>query len=316
MFRSTTPATRTFWAFRAAAFRKRRTPEAHALAAQDSGQTEVALAKYERVAAVKATAQVEYRIASCYENLGQFRLAARAYETSARLGLGEAGAADVVTAANDRMAALALKLTRLSVTLRGMPAQGVDITLDGGETIARGELRAATLIDPGPHVVAAVGASSSTAPYAVFAVAGGRLDVEIELQPAVAPAPPAPLPRDVGIAPLPPVGSGPMPLVLAVVGASLGVAAGVLLLVRGADIEHIRESCPGSICPLSREADVSSTRDRALWLGPVAAVSAVAAGGALAASVVLFVTARKAPGAAVIAAAVPTGVGLACVGRF
>src|ERR1019366_8707267 len=55
---------------------------AEALQDEEAGRFAVALEKFERVRAVRDTASIEYRIASCHEGLGEPAEAYRAYDAA------------------------------------------------------------------------------------------------------------------------------------------------------------------------------------------------------------------------------------------
>jgi hypothetical protein len=57
------------------------------------------------------------------------------------------------------------------------------------------------------------------------------------------------------------------------VGAGLLAGATVVTLVlRASDVGKLNDACPGGACPVSRQDELTSTRDRALMEGPLAAV--------------------------------------------
>src|SRR6478609_1699825 len=89
-----------------------------ALADQDAKRYAVALDKFRHVADVRDTAQVEYRIGSCLEALGERRAAVVAYDHAAHLGRGDAQAQDVVASANEHIATLANDMGKLGITVR------------------------------------------------------------------------------------------------------------------------------------------------------------------------------------------------------
>ena len=58
------------------------------------------------------------------------------------------------------------------------------------------------------------------------------------------------------------------------VGAAFIISSFVTMAIRAGDISDLDSACPGGQCPRSREAELTSTRDEAQTLGPVAGVLA------------------------------------------
>ena len=67
--------------------------------------------------------------------------------------------------------------------------------------------------------------------------------------------------------------------------------ATAVLLVRHSDIQSIEAACPGGTCPVSKEAQLTSTRDRALVEGPLAI--GVGSAGLVAAGLGIYLLAVK-----------------------
>jgi hypothetical protein len=88
---------------------------AEALQDEEAGRFAVALEKFERVRAVRDTASIEYRIASCHEGLGEPAEAYRAYDAAEALGRQDPQSADVARAASARRDALAKQVARLAL---------------------------------------------------------------------------------------------------------------------------------------------------------------------------------------------------------
>lgn len=231
---------------------------AEALADQDAGRPGVALEKFRRVATARDTAQVEYRIATCLEALGQRRAALTAYDRAAHLGRGEVHAEDVVASANEHVTALALHMGKVHVVVHGVPRAEVKID---GANVSDDELASSVALEPGEHVVDVSSPGGLSTRTHVTVAEGQRRELAIDLKPD---APPTTtevswVRRDVGLA----VGG---------VGLACVIGAGVTLLVRKSLIDDIVSNCPGNVCPTSTHDSVESMRAEALTLGPVAAV--------------------------------------------
>jgi hypothetical protein len=94
---------------------------AEALQDEEAGRFAVALEKFERVRAVRDTASIEYRIASCHEGLGEPAEAYRAYDAAEALGRQDPQSADVVRAASARRDALAKQVAQLTLVTPSPP---------------------------------------------------------------------------------------------------------------------------------------------------------------------------------------------------
>ncbi len=95
---------------------------ADALRDEEAGRLADALDKFERVRAVRDTASVEYRIASCQEGLGQPVPAYRAYLAARTLAANDPQSADIARAASQRLDALSKQVAQLAITPTPTPA--------------------------------------------------------------------------------------------------------------------------------------------------------------------------------------------------
>ncbi|HEY6462958.1 MAG TPA: hypothetical protein VIY73_22465, partial [Polyangiaceae bacterium] len=103
---------------------------ADAVADQEAKRFDTALEKFRRIDAVKDTANVRYRIASCLEALGKRAEALTNYQAAERLGAGEQGSADVVHAASARASDIDRVLPRLVVVLPADAPPGTQVRVD------------------------------------------------------------------------------------------------------------------------------------------------------------------------------------------
>ena len=239
---------------------------AEALGDQEAGRTEVALGKFRRVADVRDTAQVEYRIGTCLETLGQRRAALIAYDHSTRLGRGDAEAVDVVASANDHIAKLATSMGKLSLDVRGAK-DAVTVQVDG-QPIDSEEVHSDIVLEPGPHAVAVTAPLMKPAYAKVTVEQAQRVVLDVELVPETPPRP-SYARRNLGIG-------------LLAGGAAVGIGVGVTLLVRQNLIDTIKSDCPGDVCPTALHDSVESMRSTATALMPLAitlGVVAIVAGG-------------------------------------
>lgn len=235
-----------------------------ALADQEAKRYAVALDKFRRVAEVRDTAQVEYRIGSCLEALGERRAAVVAYDHAAHLGRGDAQAQDVVVAANDHIASLAIDMGKLGVVVRG--ADAPDVRVDG-TPVSSDELATAMILEPGDHVVEATAPHMKPARASVTLTKGKKLDLTIDLvadkpiEPLRPPPPPS-ISRTrqwIGVA-------------FVSTGAAFAIGMGVSLFVRDDIIQTIKSDCPGDVCQTSQRNQIEGMRSTANALAPLAAV--------------------------------------------
>ncbi len=236
-----------------------------ALADQEAHRYAVALDKFRQVAAVRDTAQVEYRIGSCLEALGQKRAALVAYDHAAHLGRGDAQAQDVVTSANEHIAGLASEMGKLGVVVRGSDAAEVRVD---GDPVAPDELAASIVLEPGEHVVDVTAPHMKPSRATVTLARGKRLNLTVDLVAEQAPYVPPPVVKShtrqyVGVT-------------LIAVGAAFAIGAGISLLVRDDLINTIKSDCIGTssplLCPSSMQGDIENMRSTANTLAPVAAI--------------------------------------------
>lgn len=259
-----------------------------------------ALDKFQRVRAVRDTPQVEYRIGSCYEGLGQPAHAYAAYSKATELGQDDAKSADVVAASVDRVHALAKHLGWLSVTLPAPLPAGVEVRLDD-VAVPVTALRDPIVLEPGPHVVTAT--ANDAAPYrsSIVLPEGAHAALTVSLEPVRGSAsegspPMAPPSEEVHTRPqeAPAATHDAWRRTAGWIAVSGGVAlllgAGAVELARSSDISTLNKSCygPNGLCPnvlsgTQPARDLLSIENRATIEGPVAI--GLGAGGLVAAAV-------------------------------
>lgn len=289
-----------------------------ALIDEGAGRYRVALEKFQRVKAIRDTAPVEYRIATCEEGLGHLPAAYEAYGAAVSAGTNEPAMGEVVKAARARMDALSKRVARLTlVPPDGATAFSVQVD---DTTYPREALAQPIVLDPGQHTVVATAFGQGPFRSQVTIPEGGVASLPIAFTPPDAPAaPPAPPTSPPGPeSHAASGGKGTLGWILAGSGGALLVGSGVLFLLRHQDISTLQSACPGGICPpAANERDLNATRDRALVEGPVAA--ALAAAGLVAAGVGVYflVTSRSSqPVAALSITPSAYGTGLAIGGSF
>ncbi len=229
-----------------------------------------ALDKFRRVQRVRDTIAVRYRIGACLEGMRKLR---DAYVTFAAIAAETKATGDdveTVKSAGARANEIDAHVPRLTLRLSAQ-TPGVEVRIDD-QVVAPGALSGPIALDPGDHTVDASGGGG--APFHTRITLEERARVEITIPIGAAPAtsasvsPPAPS----GSAPATPPDDGTRTWgTVALVGGGVLVGASVVTyLLRHGDIADLNRSCPGGVCPSSREIDLTSTRHRALVEGPLA----------------------------------------------
>ncbi len=240
-----------------------------ALADESQGKCDVALEKLLKVKAVKDTAPVRYRIASCLEALGRLKEAAQSYDEAVTKA--DRTQQDVAAAAKDRASAVRKKLAYITLQPDDPSSGALVVRLDG-EQVPASSFGTPTGVNPGKHTVDADvdGAPRFHADLVVDAMSSRTVRIATSVAPrSGTTSEPSPV--------LPPNVESPGDRSRRILGwSAVGVGgafvltAGVLLLVRDRDIIAIESRCPSNVCPLSSKDDVTGIRNRALVEGPLA----------------------------------------------
>jgi hypothetical protein len=236
-----------------------------------------ALEKFQRVAKVKESASVRYRIATVLVAMGRLREARDMYRAlaSARASLPPSDQ-ETADSAAEKAAELDRQIPKLALRVQDDPPPDVRVTIDGAP-VSVGTTPRAIEVDPGVHVVAAT-ARGSTSPEHTVTLAEGAGEV----------------PHTVTFVADKSAGAAPSKnhtlAWIAVGGGAAFLATGVaLLVVREDTIGDINRACPGNVCPSSRRADVESDRDQAHLLGPLGGAFALVGLAAIGTGVYLLV---------------------------
>ena len=255
-----------------------------AVADEDAKRFDTALEKFRRVAAVKDTANVRYRIASCLEALGRRAEAARELRgcREAR-GAGESGARRPSGRPRARRAIWRGSCRALSVVLPADAPATTEVRIDDAP-VDRAALADGLLLDAGHHTIRATAPGDSPFETAVTLPEGGHVSITVTLTP-VAPLAGPPAGQTLGQAPSGPSGDGEAkPAVpthpshvgawIAIgVGGALAVGSVVSFVLRQSNIGTIDNDCSGSStlqCPSSKQSEVTDARNAAQWQGPLA----------------------------------------------
>jgi tetratricopeptide (TPR) repeat protein len=240
---------------------------ADGVADENAKRYEAALEEFRRVAAVRETANVRYRIASCLEALGRRADALASYEAVVRIGEGDATSADAVQEARERAAQLDRAVARLTISFSAPPPAGAEVRVD--ETLVDPKaVGDAIRLDPGPHSVTATAPAAASFRTAVTLQEGSRVSLTVDLQPFSGPeirasGSPAPGTRS------PPVAG----YVALGIGGALAVGSVVSFVLRASNLATLQRDCMGTgntlLCPQSRSGEVNGAHTAAQVEGPL-----------------------------------------------
>ncbi|HEY8040223.1 MAG TPA: hypothetical protein VIF15_10545 [Polyangiaceae bacterium] len=255
---------------------------AEAVADENAKRYDSALEKFRQVAAVKDTANVHYRIASCLEALGQKAQALVGYEAAVRLGQSDRTAADVVRAATARATALDKVVPRLAVLVPGDAPAGLEVRIDDAP-VDVAALPSGVPLDPGHHTITATAPGDVPFRTGVTLPEGGRVSITVTLEPL---APPAPSGAQAGGAtgsatapppPPPPPASHGVPAgawVAIGLGGALAAGSVVSFVLRSSNLSTLDRDCTtgsdGKLsCPARLTGEVNDARNAAKVEGPL-----------------------------------------------
>jgi len=281
---------------------------AEALSDEQAQRFSDALQKFQRVRAVRDTASVEYRIGTCYEGLGQPLPAFAAYRQAMVLGQSDFESADVVTAAGDRLQALAKHIARLTLVLPSPAPTDVQIRIDD-TPVSQLAVANPVPLEPGDHVV--VVTAAGVAPYRseVALSDGAQASLRVSLTPLASGSASSDVPGESSAGSTSTAGW----ISIATGGALLATSA-VLLVARHDDISTLDRDCPGGLCPPGANApELDSTRSRAVAEGPTGVALGIAGIVAAGVGAVLVLAAK---GTRVVPLLVPNAGGVAVAGVF
>jgi hypothetical protein len=219
------------------------------------------------VDAVKDTANVRYRIATCLDALGRRAEAFASYEAAARLGAGETASAETVRAATARSAQLEGVVPQLTLVLSQPPRSGLEVRIDDAPVDPR-TLGVPVRLDVGHHTVAATAPGATPFHVSLTLAEGGRVSVNVALDAETAALAPPTEPR-----------AGTLGYVALGIGGLLAVGSVVSLLLRASNVATL-EQCPLQAgiyqCPSSDRGAYDAARTEgplAIGLGAGATVA-------------------------------------------
>lgn len=224
-----------------------------------------ALDKFQRVAAVKESPSVRYRIAAVLEQLGRLREARDAFRAlAASIATMPAAQVNIANNAAERAHQLDGRIPKLVLRMNPTSPADTRVSIDGAPVPASTTPRRIEL-DPGEHVIQASSPTSQASENKVTLAEGGEVEFTVSLG-AKAPVPPPPPPHVE-----PEHRNNTLAYVALGAGGVLLVSGIVLLGIREGDISDIKKACgdSGSTCPTSRKDDLQSKHDQAQLFGPL-----------------------------------------------
>jgi hypothetical protein len=254
------------------------------LALEQSSDFSAALAKFEGVAQVKKTPQVQFHVAYCQEHVGRLVEALALYKEV--LAEATAGAAadpklqQVKTTTEEAIAGLSKKVPTVTVTMigKGKMPDNPEITLDGKKLAA---LDKPQPVDPGLHTVEAKAEGKEPFSARVDAPEGTQRTIEIKwkdtkkAEPEVVEDTPPETPPE----PPPAPSSSKLPYVVGGIGVAALITSGVFFLRRSSAQSELEDKCQGTLCPESAK-DAGDRGKSATTIGNVALVIGVVGVGA------------------------------------
>ncbi len=257
----------------------------------------------------------QFNLSDCYEKMGQTASAWAGFLEAASTAK-TMGQSDREKVARERAAALAPRLSKITITSASASMAGLEIKRDG-TPVGRALWGTAIPVDPGPHVIEATAPGKK--PWQTTAkVEGDKANVVVSIPPLEdAPAEAAPIQGTVA-ADVAPAGNGRRTLGLVLGGAGivgLGVGTAFALSAKAKKNDSL-VNCPAGP-NLCNQTGVDQ-RNEALSAGNVATVAAGAGVVLLAAGAILFFTAPSGekPRALVVPSVGSGTAGLSLVGSY
>ncbi len=250
-----------------------------AVADEEGKRFDTALEEFRRVAAVRETANVRYRIATCLEALGRRVEALASYRAAARLAVGDRTAADVAHAADEHASQLDRVLPALSVVLPPDAPPGTTVRVDDAP-VDSAALRDPMRLEPGAHTIAATAPGDLPFRTAVTLPEGGHVSITVTFEKA----PAAPLARGAGDGVVPKPLAVPAPVdvhhgapagawIALGLGAALAAGSVVSFVLRASNLSTLDQDCTstgsGVSCPQSLASTVNQAHDAAAIEGPL-----------------------------------------------
>lgn len=213
-----------------------------------------ALEKFQRVAKVRESASVRYRIANVLAELGRLREARDAFRAlAASSDTLEAKDKPIAESSAERAVAVDKRIPRLKINPPADAPSDLRVTVDGAAVPTGRPLE----LDPGDHVVNASAPGKAPFEGRVKLGEGGETPFDVKLEEASSVSVDTSKPNKT------------LAYVAVGGGAALFVTGVVLLVVREGTISDIESTCPNNVCPTASQSDIQSKQDQAELFGPL-----------------------------------------------
>lgn len=243
-----------------------------------------ALEKFQRVARVKDSPVVQYRIGSVLESMGRLREARDTFRALSQRPDIDKKEKDISDSAGERAKALDKRIPKISLRTDKEPPEGMKVTVDT-DTVAASTTPTSVEVDPGEHVVRSTSPGRPDFSTTVKLAEGAEASMVLPVD-----APPPPPPPKGEDPPPPPATSSTKTLggVLVGTGAALVVGGVIVLFVREGAVSDIEKLCPNDRCRLSDKDAVEADKDQAKLFAPLG-VALIGVGAVAAATGVFFI---------------------------
>ena len=255
-----------------------------------------ALEKFQRVAAVKESASVRYRIAAVLASLGRLREARDAYRAlAASKSTLPASEQEISDSSAERAQALDHRIPRLVVKLQENPPPDARVTIDGAPVPASTTPRPFE-VDPGEHVVQATAPTAQASETTISLREGSETTVTVVLPLLAGRSPKV----DAAATPTPTPDTSPrrdrtLAFVALGAGGVMLITGIAILVVREGEISDLNKDCR-TVCPSENRNALESKHDEAQLFGPLGV--GIGAVGLLAAGAGAYLLFRPLPSAA------------------
>lgn len=223
-----------------------------------------ALDKFQRVAKVKESASVRYRIATCLAALGRLREARDMFRALAA-AKDSLPASDRETAdsAAEKAAELDRRIPKLILKVDPNPPPDARVSIDGAPVPISANTSSRPIeLDPGDHVIAASARVGTPTEQTVKLQEGGGEVTHTVVFPVEPTA-------SGGDTDKPHKRDATLGIIAIGGGALLALVGGAFLIAREGAIDDINATCPNRLCPLGKRDEVEGDKDDAELFGPL-----------------------------------------------
>lgn len=220
-----------------------------------------ALEKFQRVAKVRESASVRYRIANVLAELGRLREARDMFRVLAASSESlDAKDKPIAESAAERALVVDKRIPRLKIKPPEEAPADLRVTVDGASVPTGRPLE----LDPGEHVVNATATGKKQFESRVKLAEGGETPFDVKLEAGDSSGDTTAATTEVT------TDSKKTIAYVAIGGGGVLFVTGVALLIaREGTISDIEKTCPGNVCPTASQADIQDKRDQAGLFAPL-----------------------------------------------